>query len=171
MAEGSLNIEGLRDKINSAGAVGIRASISNDGTGSDPYRLILTANDSGSANTIYITQNDTDLDFANKQVEAAYANTSNTYTGTITSAGTYTGTTNKTFLIEAVTAGASATATYKYSIDGGVNWLGYDGSAYNAAASDDASGGAITTSTSTLTLFLYCRRFLTQQIRSFNSVC
>lgn len=146
----SMTLEGLRDAINSAGGVGITASISNDGSGSDPYRLIITADDSGSANTINITQNDTDLDFANKKVEAAYANTSNSYSGTITSneGNNYTGTTNKTILMEIVTAGASATATYKYSIDGGINWLGYGGATYDSTATDDTSGGAITTSTS-----------------------
>jgi flagellar hook-associated protein 2 len=141
----SMTLEGLRDAINTAGA-GVTASIINDGTGSNPYRLILTADDSGSSNTLYITENDTSLDFENKQIESGYAFADNSYSGTFASAGTYSGTSNKTFLVEAVSAGESGTAAYKYSIDGGITWLGYNGSAYDSNAADDTDGGAITTS-------------------------
>ena len=143
----TMTLQGLRDAINSADG-GVTASIVNDGTGSNPYRLILTADDTGSSNTIYITET-TDLDFDNKKVEAAYAYTTNTYSGTVASneGDNYTGTTNKTFLMEVVTAGASGAATYKYSVDGGINWLGYGGVAYDSTAGDDTDGGAITTST------------------------
>ncbi|OGW25959.1 MAG: hypothetical protein A2X55_12345 [Nitrospirae bacterium GWB2_47_37] len=80
----SITLQGLRDDINSANA-GVTASILNDGTGSNPYRLVLTADDAGSSNTIYITQNDTNLDFTNKKIEDAYAYTTNGYGGTVTS--------------------------------------------------------------------------------------
>jgi flagellar hook-associated protein 2 len=141
-------LQGLKDSINNADA-GVTASIINDGTGSNAYRLILNADDTGSANNITITQNDSLLDFTNKKVEAAYADTTNTYSGTIASneGNNYTGTTNKTILLETVSAGASGVATYKYSVDGGINWLGYGGVAYDSAAADDTSGGAITTDT------------------------
>jgi len=142
----SMTLEGLRDAINTADG-GITASIINDGTGSNPYRLILNANDSGSSNTLYITENDTSLDFSSKQIESGYAYTDNSYSGTFASAGTYSGTTNKTFLVEVVSAGDSGTATYKYSVDGGITWLGYNGSAYDSTAGDDTDGGAITTGT------------------------
>ena len=125
----TMTLQGLRDAINSANG-GVTATIINDGTGSNPYRLILTANTTGSSNTIYITSNTTSLDFANKKIEAAYAYTTNGYTGTVASnsGNNYTGTTNKTFLIEAV-----STTTYKYSIDGGITWLGSGGAAYNGS--------------------------------------
>lgn len=127
-------LQGLRDAINSASS-GVTASIINDGTGSNPYRLILTADDTGSSNSLYITQNDTNLDFTNKKVEAAYAYTTNSYTGTVQSneGNNYTGTTNKTFLIEMVSGGAVGAATYKYSTDGGITWLGSGGAAYNGS--------------------------------------
>jgi len=143
----TMTLQGLRDEINTADA-GVTASIINDGTGSNPYRLVLTADNSGSSNTIYITET-TDLDFDNKKVEAAYAYTDNTYAGTVSSneGNNYTGTANKTFLIEMVSAGASGTATYKYSVDGGITWLGYGGVTYDSTAAADTSGGAITTST------------------------
>lgn len=124
----------LRDAINAAGG-DATASIVNDGSGSNPYRLVLTARNTGAANTISITSNPTDLDFTNKKVEAAYAATTNGFTGTVTSnAGdTYTGTTNKTFLVKIVTAGAAGAATYKYSTDGGVTWLGSNGATYDGS--------------------------------------
>ncbi|HAK87956.1 MAG TPA: hypothetical protein DHV16_01050 [Nitrospiraceae bacterium] len=145
----SITLQGLRDDINSANA-GVTASILNDGTGSNPYRLVLTADDAGSSNTIYITQNDTNLDFTNKKIEDAYAYTTNGYGGTVTSnsgtnSSTYASTTNKTYLVEIVTGGASGTATYKYSTDGGITFKGYDGSTFSSTAGTDTSGGAIST--------------------------
>ncbi len=130
----STTLQGLRDAINSAGG-SVAASIINDGTGSNPYRLVLTGNTSGSANTITITNNDTTLDFTNKKVEAAYAFTTNSFAGTVSSnaGNNYTGTTNKTFLVKIVTGGAAGAATYKYSIDGGINYLGANGAAYNGS--------------------------------------
>ncbi len=121
-------LQGFRDAINSANA-GVTASILNDGTGSNPYRLILQANTTGSSNTIYITSNPTNLDFANKKIEAAYAYTTNSYTGNVysNSGNFYTGTDNKTYLAKITTAGATTgalanRAKYKYSTDGGINW-------------------------------------------------
>lgn len=138
-------LQALRDSINSAGG-GVTATIINDGTGSNPYRLILAANDSGGSNSITITNNNTTLDFTNKKVEAAYAFTGNSFAGTVTSnaGNNYTGSTNKTFLIQAVTGGVPGTATYKYSIDGGLTYLGYGGVAYSATSGTGTSGAGIT---------------------------
>jgi flagellar hook-associated protein 2 len=130
----STTLQGLRDAINSSGG-SVTASIINDGTGSNPYRLVLTANSQGSANTITITNNDTTLDFTNKKVEAAYAFTTNSFAGTVSSnaGNNYTGSTNKTFLVKIVTGGDAGVATYKYSIDGGITYLGANGAAYNGS--------------------------------------
>ena len=132
----------LRDAINAANG-SVSASIINDGSGSNPYRLVLTAKDSGAANSISITSNPTSLDFTNKQIEAAYAQETNSYAGTVSSnEGTdYTGTTNKQFLVKIVTGGDPGTATYKYSTDGGITFLGANGAAYDGT-------NAITTQTS-----------------------
>lgn len=137
-------LQGLRDAINSAGG-GVAASIINDGTGSNPYRLVLTANTSGTDHTIAVTQNDTTLDFANKKVEAAYAFTTNSFAGTVSSnaGNNYTGSTSKTFLVQTVAGGAPGTATYKYSVDGGITYLGFGGVAYNPAAAPGTPGAAI----------------------------
>lgn len=129
-------LQGLRDAINSANG-GVTASLLNDGTSTNPYRLVLTANNPGASNTLQITQNPTSLDFTNKRVEAATAATTNSYTGTVASnEGTnYTGSTNKTFQVKVVTGGTpgSAAAKYKYSTDGGITWLGSAGVAYNGS--------------------------------------
>ncbi len=135
----------LRDAINGADG-SVNASIINDGSGSNPYRLVLTAKDSGAANTISITSNPTTLDFTNKLVEAAFAKTTNSYSGTVSSnsGNNYLGTTNKTFLVEIVAGGDPGTATYKYSIDGGITFLGASGAAYVAGSNEITTQTALT---------------------------
>lgn len=122
----------LRDAINAAGG-DATASILNDGSASNPYRLVLTAKKSGAANTITITSNPTTLDFTNKKIEAAVGASTNSFTGTVSSneGDSYTGTTNKTFLVKIVSAGPAGTATYKYSVDGGITFLGAGGAIYD----------------------------------------
>jgi len=46
-------LEGIRNAINAAG-IGVSASIVNDGSASTPYRLVLSANSSGAANSLRI---------------------------------------------------------------------------------------------------------------------
>jgi flagellar hook-associated protein 2 len=142
----STTLQALRDAINATAGT-VTATIINDGTGSNPYRLILAAKDGGVSNSITITNNNTTLDFTNKKVEAAYAFTGNSFTGTVTSnaGNNYTGLTNKTFLMEAVTPGTpgGGVATYKYSIDGGLTYLGFGGAAYSATAGVGTVGAAI----------------------------
>ncbi len=59
-------LENLRDAINNLNA-GVTATIVNDGSGTTPYRLILTSDSTGTSNTTTITQNDTDLVFSELQ--------------------------------------------------------------------------------------------------------
>jgi len=130
----SMTLVQLRDAINAADG-DATASILSDGSGSNPYRLVLTAKNPGAANTITISSNPTTLDFTNKKVEAAYAATTNSFAGTVSSnsGNNYTGTTNKSFLVKIVTGGAAGAATYKYSTDGGITYLGANGAAYNGS--------------------------------------
>ncbi len=138
----------LRDAINTADG-SVNASIINDGSGSNPYRLVLTGKDSGSTNTVSITSNPTTLDFTNKKIEDAFAKKTNSYAGTVSSnsSGSYTGTTNKTYLIEIVTGGTpeGGSAEYKYSIDGGITFLGTGEAPY-----DGTNGIAVPTSSTTV---------------------
>lgn len=132
----AMTMANLRDAINSSGA-NVTASIINDGTGTNPYRLALTSKATGSANAISIIQNDTMLDFQNKKVEAAYAYTSNTYSGLVESneGNNYLGAENKTYLIQMVAGGQpeSGSARYKYSTDGGITWYGSGGALYDGS--------------------------------------
>ncbi len=124
----TMTLQGLRDAINTSNS-GVQASIINNGSGSNPYRLVLTATSAGSANAVQITQNNTNLDFTNKKVGTAYAYASNTYSGSVyTDSGNYyTGTDNKSYIAKITTAGATTgalanRAKYEYSTDGGVTW-------------------------------------------------
>ncbi|PKN10768.1 MAG: hypothetical protein CVU72_00100 [Deltaproteobacteria bacterium HGW-Deltaproteobacteria-7] len=52
----------------------------------------------------------------------ASASSTNTFNGTVTSAGTYTGTQNKTYAVKISADGPLATTTYQVSQDGGKTW-------------------------------------------------
>ena len=55
-------------------------------------------------------------------VGAATAGRKNSFDGTVTSGGAYTGTTNKTYVVKIATGGTLANATYQVSSDGGKTW-------------------------------------------------
>lgn len=61
--DATTTLTGLKDSINSLNA-GVTASVVNDGSGPNPYRLILTGTSTGTSNNINITQNDTSLAFS-----------------------------------------------------------------------------------------------------------
>ncbi|MFO0752773.1 MAG: flagellar filament capping protein FliD [Thermodesulfovibrionales bacterium] len=124
-------LQGLKDAINSSGAA-VTATILNDGTGSSPYRLVLTSKNTGADNAIYVTENDTQLDFSTNKIGFARASSSNTYTGTAASSGSFTGIANTSYLLSVVekTAGVFE---LKYSTDSGATWKGLGGAAYSAA--------------------------------------
>lgn len=61
--DATTTITGLKDSINALNA-GVTASVVNDGSGPNPYRLILSATATGTSNTVNITQNDTTLAFS-----------------------------------------------------------------------------------------------------------
>jgi flagellar hook-associated protein 2 len=117
-------LQGLAAAINNANA-GITATIVNDGSGngSQSYRLLLSANQTGASNTIHMVNNlAADGGGAVKPVfDATYigpANLSAGYTGTSTptsnaGAGTYTGAGNNTYTFTVVNGGTVGT-------DGGI---------------------------------------------------
>jgi flagellar hook-associated protein 2 len=120
----------------------VTASIINDGSATNPYRLVLTSDNAGSANSIIITQNDTTLDFANPIIEEAAAATGNTYAGTATSSGTYTGAASKRYVVEITTGGDLGTAKFRVSEDGGVTWSASDAFTTSATATEIFSGAS-----------------------------
>ncbi len=132
----STTLRQLADAINDTDA-DVRADIVNDGTLSNPYRLVLTSELEGDDGLIAITNNDTTLDFTNKVIEQATADPGNAadYTGLVTSSGTYTGSDNNTFVVEIITEGpADGTARFRFSTDGGLNFDDNGGAGYAATA-------------------------------------
>lgn len=135
---GNNTLSGLRDAINNADA-GVTASIVNDGSALNPYRLLITGAATGAANSVHIT---TDLvggispNFNDKTIDAVEAGEENdaAYTGTATALGSYTGTQNQTFLVEIMAGGAVGTATFRYSLDGGLTFNDNGGAGFATSA-------------------------------------
>ncbi len=133
-------LQGLADAINN-GDAGVTASIINDGSSSNPYRLILQANDTGLTNTIHLTNSltggDQTPDFSANHIDSVETDTGNAaaYTGSATSSGTYTGSTNARYMLEVMNDGAVGVATFKFSTDGGVTWDDNGGAGYATATS------------------------------------
>jgi len=129
---GNNSLMGIKNAINNAN-VGITASVINDGTSSNPYRLMLTANQTGAVNDINfeisLSGGDT-LDLVNssfdtpEEVSFSSGSTSNVSLGSTSS---YTGTTNKVY---SFTVGGSGTQTIG-SDNITINWT-VDGVNYNS---------------------------------------
>lgn len=141
---GNNTLAGLRDAINASDA-DVTASIINDGSSTNPYRLLLTSNQTGAANAIDVTVNLTGglqtPNFTDRLIDAAEADAANNaaYTGIAQSAGTFTGTGNRRFLVEITQDGAVGAARFRFSTDGGVTF-------------DDNGGAGYLTSTSNVNL-------------------
>ena len=134
--DNSTSLEDLARAINEADA-GVRADIVNDGSSTDPFRLVLTADDTGTAGLVTIETNDTSLDFENTSIEAAVAADTNSadYAGAVTSGGAYTGTDNTAFIVEIITEGAAdGTAKYRVSTDGGLTFDDNGGAGFDATS-------------------------------------
>ena len=56
------------------------------------------------------------------RIDTAVSASGNTFDGTVTSGGTYTGAANKTYAIKIITGGTLAASTYQISTDGGKTW-------------------------------------------------
>jgi flagellar hook-associated protein 2 len=132
--DGSNNtLQGLASAINNSGG-GITASIVNDGSANDPYRLVLTSNSTGTANNIAITNNlaadsgNAALPvFDSTYIGPAFAGSANTSTSIASSnsgAGGYTGSANNTYTFTVVNGGTVGTSngiTLNYSDATGAN--------------------------------------------------
>ena len=115
----------LRDMINQDTQSSVTASILNDGSDTNAYRLVLTSDKTGEENEIVILQNDTTLDFANTTIEAATADDGNQFDGTVAASGTYTGTGSQRIVVRMIEAGSvDGDARFEVSTDGGVTFSG-----------------------------------------------
>ena len=121
LANGNNTLDAVRDAINASDA-DVSASIINTGTDAAPYRMILTANDQGADNVITVTTSltgDNTADFTNKSISGVVAQSTNAYSGTASTSGTYTGTSNKSFVVKITADGDENSAKYVVSSDGG----------------------------------------------------
>jgi len=100
--EGNNSLIGIKNAINEAD-LGVTASIINDGSPSQQYRLVLTGDDTGAANRISITSDLTggsNLDFSGSSFgtpEAISLNASTTSQISLGSTASYTGAENKNY--------------------------------------------------------------------------
>ena len=131
---GNNTLEGLRDAINDSDA-DVTATIINDGSASNPYRLLLAGGMTGAANTIDVTVSlagGTAPDFANNSIDSVEVGSGNsiTYSGTASTLGAYTGGSNQTFMVDIMSGGAVGVATYRFSTDGGQTFDDNGGAGY-----------------------------------------
>ncbi len=138
---GSNSLEYLKNAINDADA-GVTAAIINDGSPSNPYRLILSANDTGSVNQVSFTTNlsgGTAPDFTRayfdvtEKLNWSSAGTSNAI---LDSSAVYTGTTNKTYTF---TVQGNGTQT----VGSGPITLGWSDGSHSGTITVNASGETV----------------------------
>ncbi len=129
-------LEGLKQAINNAD-MGVTASIINDGTESNPYRMLLTSSKSGLDNQILITNSlsggDEDIDFETSSFDAPETvrwTSSASSTVSLGPTASYTGSENKTYTFTVQGSGSQTVGTDEII----VNW------------SDGTNSGAITVS-------------------------
>ncbi|MCD4829190.1 MAG: flagellar filament capping protein FliD [Candidatus Cloacimonetes bacterium] len=100
---GGKSLADIRDEIN-ANMTGVTASIEQDGSSNNDYRLVITSATSGSAGEVSVTQTNTDLfDKAIDDVEVI--DDLSGASDTPTSGGTYTGHVSKRFVFEVIDGG------------------------------------------------------------------
>jgi flagellar hook-associated protein 2 len=122
--DSTTTLEGLADLINrdDDNENLISATVLNDGSDANSYRLVLTSVETGEENSISITSNPTNLDFANTNIDGPEL--SSTWGGTsspaIGSGASYTGTDNKTFSF--TVQGTTGTHHTVGAADITVNW-------------------------------------------------
>ncbi|MFH2037512.1 MAG: flagellar filament capping protein FliD [Candidatus Zixiibacteriota bacterium] len=120
---GNNSLIGIKDAINDAN-IGISASIINDGSTSNPYRLLLTSNKTGAANNIRQTvslSGSQTVDFMNSSFDGPETVSFSTGTTTAVSLGSvasFTGSTNKTYTFTVAGSGAQTIGTDNVTI----NW-------------------------------------------------
>lgn len=117
------SLVGIKKAINDAKA-GITAAIVNDGSSSQPYRLVLTSEKTGVANKISITSNLTggnNLDFSSVSFdnpEAIAMSSSSTSLISLGSTASYTGSENKIYTFTVTGSGSQTVGTDSITI----NW-------------------------------------------------
>lgn len=107
------SLTGIKKAINDA-AIGVTATIVNDGSKSNPYRLVLTGNNTGAANRINIASNLTgsrNLNFSSATIDAVEQvsrNSASTAAIALGPSAAYTGNQNKTYTFTVAGNGAQS---------------------------------------------------------------
>jgi flagellar capping protein FliD len=132
--------------INDDSSLGLRADILNDGSSTEPYRLILTSLTEGRDGHIDILHNSIenviDLDGVNIEEPAA---DSSSYTGAVTLDGAYAGGfANTSIVLEMMEEGeVDGTAKFRISLDGGLNFHDNNGDGFNLTNTIDLGDGTL----------------------------
>lgn len=125
----------VRD-INEDSSLGIRADILNDGSSTNPYRLILTSLTEGRSGSISVLHNDSVVNLNGVTAEAPVLDSAS-YGGAVTLSGTYAGSGNNGLVVEVMTAGALGAAKFRISTDGGLTFNDNSGAGFALNATVD----------------------------------
>ena len=132
------DVRTVKKAINDADA-GVRATIFNDGSSANPYRLVLSANQTGAANSISITASLTggnNLDFVTSSFDSPETigmDAGSTSQVTLGAAASYTGSQNKIYTFSVAGSGSQTVGTDTITI----NWTdGTDSGSFDVTAVD-----------------------------------
>ncbi len=146
---GNNTLTGLKNAINAANA-GVTASIINDGSSANAYRLVLTANKTGLDNQITVTSNLTGgaaPDFTTAAFDTVETVGNHTGTSVMThgAGSSYTGNTNKTYTFTVAGSGeqtiGSGTITLNWSDGTNTGTIEVDAADTEIALTGDGSDG------------------------------
>jgi flagellar hook-associated protein 2 len=119
---GSGTLEGIKNAINGAKA-GVKASIVNDGSSSNPYRLILTADKTGAKNKIVVSTDLTGVKEPNftgasfDQVEKMSVGSSTTSAVKLGTTASFTGSKNKAYTFTVAGSGTQTVGSGDITLD------------------------------------------------------
>jgi flagellar capping protein FliD len=131
----------LAQQINDDASLGVRADILNDGSATNPYRLILTSLTEGSDGEIEVLSNSTSISLDGVFAESPVS-MSSSFTGAASLEGTLSSAAGNTSLVfEVMTAGDPSAAKLRISTDGGLTFHDNNGAGFGLTA---AGGGAYT---------------------------
>jgi flagellar hook-associated protein 2 len=120
----------LVQKINDDSSLGMRADILNDGSATNPYRLILTSLTEGSSGEIDILSNSSSISLDGVFAESPVAK-SLSYTGDATIDGTLASSAgNSTLIFDVMTGGSLSAARMRVSTDGGLTFHDNNGAGF-----------------------------------------
>ena len=143
---GSTTLAGLADLINrdSDNDNLITATVLNDGSSGNAYRLVLTSVETGLENTISVTSNPTNLNFSTTTIDTPEESTSwsGTSHASVGGSANYTGTTNKTFSY--TVQGTTGTHYEVGAADITINWTDSAGGSGSLVIPSGYSGEEIT---------------------------